>query len=176
MTCKSKGVRVMSARIIQNRFCEDSVGCKISVPVRQVDDVLGIHMWPDEVTCRRWNKTNSTRANNRSDGNDDNDNAASALQGRPERRGRRRARENGGRRDPSQTRSRSRHVINRDNVQYDDNYQARSRSRHANDRDNVQYDDHYQSDYRRDRWNDDNDNDYRDERDGNAYSYTTRGF
>lgn len=52
--CRLKGVRVMNARIITNRFCEDTVGCKITVPIRQVDDVIGTRAWPDEVNCRRW--------------------------------------------------------------------------------------------------------------------------
>ena len=54
--CRKKGLRVMSARVIANKFCDDVVGCRITVPIRQTDDALGTRMWPDEVTCRRWRK------------------------------------------------------------------------------------------------------------------------
>ena len=54
---RSKSIRVMAARIIPNRFCEDTVGCRISVPARQVDSVLGNRIWPDNVSCRRWSST-----------------------------------------------------------------------------------------------------------------------
>ena len=46
----------MSARVIANKFCDDVVGCRIAVPIRQTDDALGTRMWLDEVTCRRWRK------------------------------------------------------------------------------------------------------------------------
>ena len=44
----------MSARFIQLRHIDDVVGCKITIPARQIDDALGSRMWPDEMSCRRW--------------------------------------------------------------------------------------------------------------------------
>ena len=54
--CRLNGVRVMNARIITNRFCEDVVGCRISVPLDQKDTVLGTRIWPDNISCRTWSK------------------------------------------------------------------------------------------------------------------------
>ena len=67
--CRRKDVRVMYARVIQNRYHDDVVGVKISVPINQVDDALGNRIWPDGVTCRRWK--NSTSHNNYGNNNDD---------------------------------------------------------------------------------------------------------
>ena len=58
--CKAKGLRVMSARIIKIRASEDMVGCRITVPERQVDDALG-DMWPADVKCRRWENKGGRR-------------------------------------------------------------------------------------------------------------------
>lgn len=73
--CRNKGVRVVNARVISNKYCDDVVGCKISVPINQVDTVLGNHIWPDDVTCRRWRKdrnqpSNSNASNDRQVGED----------------------------------------------------------------------------------------------------------
>ena len=58
--CKENGVRVTNARVITNKFCNDAVSCKISVPITHADKALGIHIWPDSVKCRRW-KTDPPR-------------------------------------------------------------------------------------------------------------------
>lgn len=64
MYCQSKGVRVMYARIIGNKYYEDCVGCKLTIPLRQYDDVIGTRMWPDDVICRKWeNKNQNSGAN-----------------------------------------------------------------------------------------------------------------
>ena len=68
--CAKKGLRVMMARIIVNKFCEDVVGCRMTVPIRQTDEMLGNRIWPDEMICRRWRKSRSfTRNNDRHNGN-----------------------------------------------------------------------------------------------------------
>ena len=53
---RSGGVYVIASRVIQNRFRDDIVGCKITVPEQQQDDVLGSgsRIWPEGMTCRRW--------------------------------------------------------------------------------------------------------------------------
>ena len=51
---KEKGVRCLFAEVIKNRYVEDTVGCKIIVPLRQKDKVIGIKIWPDNVKCREW--------------------------------------------------------------------------------------------------------------------------
>ena len=51
----SKGVRIMAAKIIHNRFDDNTVGCKITVPELEEDNVSRNSFWPDEVECRSWN-------------------------------------------------------------------------------------------------------------------------
>ena len=68
--CKDKGVRVMAARVISNRFCDDMVGCRITVPARQVDDALGSRMWPEDVVCRRWRKARPAEGTVGGEGNE----------------------------------------------------------------------------------------------------------
>ena len=53
---RSKGFRIMSAWVVQNRVTDDMVGCKLRVPTRQVDDLLGNRAWPDGIMCKRWEK------------------------------------------------------------------------------------------------------------------------
>lgn len=50
----NEGIRVMSARVIKNRYCDDVVGCKISVPQRQSDSLLYDDFWPSNIGCRKW--------------------------------------------------------------------------------------------------------------------------
>ena len=57
--CQKNGVRVMYARTIRNRYCEDSVGYKLTVPMRQYDDVIADRFWPDEVSCRKLEQKGS---------------------------------------------------------------------------------------------------------------------
>lgn len=64
--CVKKGIRIMSARTITNKFCRDVVGCRITIPVRQTDDALGIRIWPDGMSCRRWRKSARNNENNES--------------------------------------------------------------------------------------------------------------
>ena len=42
--CSHKRMCVMSERVIVNRISDDVVECKIIVPARQVDDILGSRM------------------------------------------------------------------------------------------------------------------------------------
>ena len=54
--CHNKEVRVVYARVYQNRYYDDLVGVKIAVPASQADQVLGNRIWPDDVTCRWWRR------------------------------------------------------------------------------------------------------------------------
>lgn len=49
-------LRVMSVKVIHNRFCEDVVGCRISVPQTQTAHVLDQDFWPEDIFCRPWFK------------------------------------------------------------------------------------------------------------------------
>ena len=53
--CARKGgLYVITSRIVQNRFNENIVGCKITVPERQMDDALGNRVWPEGMKARKW--------------------------------------------------------------------------------------------------------------------------
>ena len=54
--CKKQKLRVMSVWVVPNRVTDDTVGCKLRVPLRQVDDMLDGRMWPDDISCKRWRK------------------------------------------------------------------------------------------------------------------------
>ena len=54
--CQGHDIRVTFARVYPKRFCTETVNCRISVPLDDIDKCLGIHIWPDGVVCRRWNK------------------------------------------------------------------------------------------------------------------------
>ena len=49
-------LRITSAYVVHNRVCKDMVGCKITVPVSQVDTALEPDCWPEDVCCRRWQR------------------------------------------------------------------------------------------------------------------------
>ena len=53
---KNGGLNIISSRVVRNRFTDNTVGCRITVPERQVDDALGSRMWPSGMKCRRWEK------------------------------------------------------------------------------------------------------------------------
>ena len=53
---RSNGFRIMSAWVVANRVADDMVGCKLRVPIRQVDDMLGNRAWPAGIMCKRWEK------------------------------------------------------------------------------------------------------------------------
>ena len=57
--CRNKNIRLMSAWVIRNRVTDDTVGCKLRVPVRNVDEMLGNRMWPDDIWCKRWENKQS---------------------------------------------------------------------------------------------------------------------
>ena len=49
----------MLARVIHNRFDDDIVECKITVPDDEVRIVVSSSFWPDPVKCREWNNSDS---------------------------------------------------------------------------------------------------------------------
>ena len=63
----NRGIRIMSANVVCNRFVEDVVGCKITVPASQSEEVLITGFWPEDIECRHW-KTR-TSFNKSGDGN-----------------------------------------------------------------------------------------------------------
>ena len=63
---KMVGLRVMYAGIVKNRYCQDVVGCKIRIPVCQIEKATDIQTWPDDVECRKWEKRAQQGYNDRS--------------------------------------------------------------------------------------------------------------
>ena len=53
---KRGGLNIIASRIVRNRFNDNIVGCRITVPERQQDDALGNRVWPAGIKCRRWEK------------------------------------------------------------------------------------------------------------------------
>ena len=51
---RTRGLFVITSKIIRNKFNENIVGCLITVPERQQDDALGNRIWPEGMKCRRW--------------------------------------------------------------------------------------------------------------------------
>ena len=62
--CKANDIRVTFVRVFPRKYSLESVNVKISVVLEDVDKALGIHIWPDNVSCRRWNKDPPQRNNN----------------------------------------------------------------------------------------------------------------
>ena len=52
--CNYSNVRIMSYKVIRNRYANDCVGCKIVIPLSQEHIVMRPEFWPCEVECRRW--------------------------------------------------------------------------------------------------------------------------
>ena len=49
-------MRVMTADVIHNRYCDYIVGVKIRIPESQESLALEFDTWPDDIKCRRWEK------------------------------------------------------------------------------------------------------------------------
>lgn len=47
-----KAIRLINMQIVHNRFCQDTVGCKLTVPVSSQDVLLADDFWPVEVDER----------------------------------------------------------------------------------------------------------------------------
>ncbi len=49
-------VRVISVQVVHNRFCEDTVGCKMTVPWSAQEILMQESFWPEDVECREWQR------------------------------------------------------------------------------------------------------------------------
>ena len=58
---KENGIRVMKSWVIPNRVCDDVVGCKILVPIDQVEQCIEGRCWPNNITCRKWHNEKLSR-------------------------------------------------------------------------------------------------------------------
>ena len=44
----------VNLRVVRNRFCVDSVGCKLFVPNNSVWKITDTNFWPDHIECGEW--------------------------------------------------------------------------------------------------------------------------
>ncbi len=47
-------IRIMRAMVRRNKFVNDQVSCRITVPSTQVAQCKSVGIWPTHVTCRDW--------------------------------------------------------------------------------------------------------------------------
>ncbi len=53
---KKHDFTIKSVSIVTNRYCDEMVGCRIQVASPDVQKALTSNKWPDNVTCRRWER------------------------------------------------------------------------------------------------------------------------
>ena len=52
----NQGVHVTNASVVYNKYDEDLVGCRITVPDIDKSRVVGENFWPKPIKCRVWEK------------------------------------------------------------------------------------------------------------------------
>ncbi len=62
---RRKPIRIINVQVVHNRFCEDTVGCRIVVPVSAEEILVSPGFWPDDVECRAWTKRRQGSDNRR---------------------------------------------------------------------------------------------------------------
>lgn len=64
INCAGKGdVKVLNVWVVKNRYREDMVGCKITVPIDQYEKALEGRFWPENIKSRRWYKNRDESQN-----------------------------------------------------------------------------------------------------------------
>ena len=53
---KNNNIRIMRMNVVRNKYCEDSVGCRVVVPESVSDTLTREDFWPEDIECRVWNK------------------------------------------------------------------------------------------------------------------------
>ena len=54
MLAYKRGVKILSARVINNHFSDYKVGCRISIDAKSKNKVLDKEFWPERIKCREW--------------------------------------------------------------------------------------------------------------------------
>jgi len=62
-----RAIRVMGFHVIRYKACVDAVGCKIFVPESQQHEALVQDVWPQNITCRRWERPDVWQERSRRD-------------------------------------------------------------------------------------------------------------
>lgn len=70
-----QSIRIIQVHVVHNRFCDDTVGCKITVPFSVQDILMSPDFWPENVECREWSRRRQQQTNTwkQSDENKDED-------------------------------------------------------------------------------------------------------
>ena len=63
-------IRIVTADVVHNRYCDYIVGVKIRVPASHVDLALEFDTWPDDIKCRKWERNRLGKYPNRGYGKD----------------------------------------------------------------------------------------------------------
>ena len=63
---KDNNLRIMSHKVIRNKYTYDVVGCKIVVPASQEKVALNASFWPSNIESRRWERMLPRRAQQQS--------------------------------------------------------------------------------------------------------------
>jgi len=53
---RTKGIKVSNTYVLRYKGCTDVVGCKIMVAEEYVTIALKMETWPEDITCRIWEK------------------------------------------------------------------------------------------------------------------------
>ena len=61
------GVKIMSARVVKNRFADNIVGCRITVPDEDAHLCLRNYIWPKPIECREWERGRGLNRSRRQD-------------------------------------------------------------------------------------------------------------
>ena len=61
------GLKVMHASVVYNYYCDTSVGCKISIPVSQHEIAINDKFWPNNISCRVWQRGKPNQTSNQTD-------------------------------------------------------------------------------------------------------------
>jgi hypothetical protein len=52
--CNKAGIQIFYTELVPNKWRDDIVGCKVTVPKHQANTVKSEGFWPDYITCRDW--------------------------------------------------------------------------------------------------------------------------
>ncbi len=69
MLAYKRGVKILSARVINNHFSDYKVGCRISIDAKSKNKVLDKEFWPERIKCREWSqkKESNSYSNSKND-------------------------------------------------------------------------------------------------------------
>ena len=58
---RKRDVRIISIQVVHNKYCEDTVGCKLCIPTSAQEILMAPGFWPEDVECREWSRKRQPR-------------------------------------------------------------------------------------------------------------------